>query len=135
MSIPRNWMRIEANNEFCFWLPPALVASDKLSHDSYVRRWESKDVVVHFDYGRFSDPLTLYSRKNSYEAATERIGGYTTTIVSFQRDDGSRFTAAHFPDLGSDQFGRTVKLTLAVDTHPKVPEDVPLKIVRSITFC
>jgi len=128
-------MRIEANNEFCFWLPPALVASDKLSHDSYVRRWESKDVVVHFDYGRFSDPLTLYSRKNSYEAATERIGGYTTTIVSFQRDDGSRFTAAHFPDLGSDQFGRTVKLTLAVDTHPKVPEDVPLKIVRSITFC
>jgi len=134
VSIPRNWMRIEANNKFSFWLPPALVARDVRSHDSYERRWESKDMVVHFDYGRFSDPLTLYSRKNSYEAATERIGSYTTTIVSFQQDDGWRFTAAHFPDLGSDQFGRTVKLTLAVDTNPKVPKDVPLKIVRSITF-
>ena len=127
-------MRIEANNKFSFWLPPTLVARDVQSHDSYMRRWESKDMVVKFDYGRYSDPLTFYSRKNSYEAATERIGGYATKIVSFQRDDDWRFTAAHFPDLGSEQFGRTVKLTLTVDTNPKVPRDVPLKIVRSVTF-
>lgn len=134
MIVPTDWMKVNVNDRFAFWIPPGLVAADAQGIDSYIQRWESEDIIVHFDYGRFSDPLTSYSRKKSYEPTTEQISGYSASIVSFEFDNGWWFTAIHFPDLRRDSFGQVIKLTLVAETSPRVDKEVPLKIVKSVTF-
>jgi len=86
VDIPTDWTEVKVNDKFMFWVPPKLIAVDVRAIDSHVQRWESQDIIVHFDYGRFSDPLTFYSRKKSYETITEQISGYSATIVSFERE-------------------------------------------------
>jgi hypothetical protein len=132
MDIPADWIKIKVNDKFAFWIPPGLAAVRVRGVDSHVQRWETEKIVVHFDFGRFSDPLTLYSRKKSHVVTAEQISGRSATIVSFERDDGWQFTAIHFPDLGKDTSGQVVKLTLVVETDPKVSKEVPLKIVKSV---
>jgi hypothetical protein len=134
MDVPTDWIRIEADGRFTFWLPPGLLEQDTRGIDSYVRRWESQNMLVHFDYGRFSDPLTLYSAQKGYEATTTRVSGYPVRIVSFERDNGWRFTAVHFSDLGQDTAGQVVKLTLVVESSPQVAADWPSKIVKSVVL-
>lgn len=134
MDATIEWTRTETNAGFSFLLPSTLVPSGGQGIDSNIQRWQSKDLAVNYDYGRFSDSLTLYSRKKNYRASTLLLEGYTATLVSFERDDGWRFTGIHFPDLGRDRFDRTIKLTLVVEASAEINEGVSEKILRSICF-
>ena len=134
MSVPTDWKEVRVNDAFVFWIPPDLMPVDVRGPDSLVQRWESADMIVHLDYGRYSDPLTFYSRKKSYESVTKQISGYDGTLISFEREDGWRATAVHFPDVGRDSFGQVLKLTLFVETAPTVSREVPLMLVESVRF-
>lgn len=134
MDLPSDWVQIEAAGTFSFWLPPDLAEVSTRGIDSVVRRWESEDLTALMDYGRFSDPLTEYSAQKSYQETSEQIAGHAARIVSFRQDDGWAFTAVHFPNLGSNASGHTLKLTLVVKSSPQLSQDVPLQIVRSVSF-
>jgi len=134
LDTPSDWIEIEVNDRFSFQLPSILKEVDVKGIDSFVRRWESQDLIVHFDYGLYSDPLTMYTKKKSYEATLDNIGGHSTSIVSFQKEDGWYFMAVHFHDLGRDRWGRIVKLTFIVESSQHVKREVPLRIVKSISF-
>jgi hypothetical protein len=134
MGLPNDWIKIEDNNKFTFWIPPGLREAKIHPIDSHLRRWESENLVVQFDYGQFSDPLTLYSRKGQYKTTNDQISNYAANIISFQRDSGWHFNGAHFPDLGKDSYGHVIKITLTVESGPEVDRELPLKIVRSIRF-
>lgn len=134
MDIPNDWIKVEIADKFRFWLPPFIKEVHTQGIDSFTRKWKSDDFIVYFDYGRFSDPLTLYSRKKSYIIRTDQINIHTVTIVSFKRDNDWNFTGVHFPDLGKDDFGQTMKLTVIVEAAPAANKENPLKIIRSIDF-
>jgi hypothetical protein len=134
MNIPEDWIKVEVAKKFIFWLPPNLIIGHDRGIDSFVQQWKGNNIRIELDYGRFSDPLTLYSRKRSYNAVVDRVGGYVATVVSFQEDDGWNFVGIHFPDLGKDTFGQAVKMTLIMRTDPRIGKQIPLKIIESIEF-
>jgi hypothetical protein len=85
------------------------------SIDSYSRRWKADNIAINFDYGIFSDPLALYSKRKSYRAFDEKIDNNLASVVSFQKEDGCNFIGAYFPDLDKNKFNQTIKLTLVVE--------------------
>jgi hypothetical protein len=129
-----DWIEIEVHDRFSFQLPSNLKEVDIKGIDSFVRRWESQDLIVHFDYGLYSDPLTTYTKKKLYKATLDNIDGHLTSIISFQKEDGWYFMAVHFHDLGRDRWGRIVKLTFIVENSQDAKREVPLRIVKSISF-
>jgi hypothetical protein len=134
MEVYQDWTLVEVDDKFSLRLPASLTKRGTRPIDSDTRRWEGPDLIVHSDYGRFSDPLTTYSRKKSHRAETASIGGDQATIVSFEQDNGWLFTAVHFPNLGEDAFGGILKLTLVVESSPEVDPGVPMRIVTSVRF-
>jgi hypothetical protein len=65
MDIPIDWKRVEVKNICRFSLPPTLTGVNVSGGDSFIRQWEDEHMTVNFDYGHFSDPLTLYSRQRA----------------------------------------------------------------------
>ena len=133
-SMDPGWVTVDVDGKFTFSLPQSLVPAEQRSVDSLVRRWEGEELAVHLDYGRYADPLIFYRRKKGCREATEQIDSHPVFVVEFERDDGWRFTAVHFSDLGSDPFGQTIKLTVVAESGPSIEKDIPLRIVRSIKF-
>ncbi len=133
-STAAGWVTVDADGKFTLSLPASLVPVQQRSVDSLARRWKGEQLVVHFDYGRYADPLIFYRDKKGYRAFTDQIDARPALVVEFERDDGWRFTAAHFADLGPDPFGQTIKLTVVVESGPGVGSDIPFRIVRSVRF-
>jgi uncharacterized protein YijF (DUF1287 family) len=134
VDVPTDWKVVRINNKFSFWIPPSVTEVEGRSIDSYSRRWKGDDITINFDYGLFSDPLTLYSRKKSYQITNEKIDNYSARIVSFQRDNGWSFVGVHFPELGKNKFDQIVKLTLVVESGPKIDKEIGSRIVKSISL-
>jgi hypothetical protein len=133
-SVDAGWDMVDADGKFTFSLPKSLVPVEQRSVDSLVRRWEGKQLAVHFDYGRYADPLITYRDKKGYRGTTAQIDNHPVSVVEFERDHGWRFTAVHFSDLGSDLFGQTVKLTVVAESGPNIEKDIPWRILRSVRF-
>ena len=131
---PENWMKIEVNTQFAFWLPNFMNEVEVQAIDSSVRRWQSKDMIVTFDYGRFSDPLSTYDDQRAYELFETQVSEQQAKIIHFKRDNGWWFTAIHFPFLKKDTFGPALKLTLVVETSPNMGKEISIRILNSITF-
>jgi hypothetical protein len=132
VEIPTDWILIQINNEFSFWIPPSVMEVKGHSIDSYSRHWKGVDIVINFDYGLFSDPLTLYSRNKSYQITNVNINNYAARKVSFQKDNGWNFVGVHFPNLGKNKFGQIIKLTLVVESGPEVDKEIGSRIIKSI---
>ena len=95
--------------------------------------WHSDDLVVRTDYGLFVDPLTGYQNRPNRQEFEESIDGQPARVVAFDQADGSRFTAAHFYDLG--RLGAVPKkLTFVVISSGGRTADEALRITRSIRF-
>ncbi len=127
-----DWKVVRINDTFSFQIPPLVIEVEGRSVDSYSRYWKGDDITINFDYGRFSDPLTLYSRKNSYQITNEKINNYSARIVSFQRENGWNFIGVHFQALGKNKFDQIIKLTLVVETGPKIDKEIGSRIIKSI---
>jgi uncharacterized protein YijF (DUF1287 family) len=134
VDVPTDWIIVRINNKFNFWIPPSVIEVEGRSIDSYSRRWKGDDIAINFDYGPFSDPLTLYSRKKSYQITNEKIDNYSARIVSFQKDNDWNFVGIHFPDLGKNKFDQIIKLTLVVESGPKIDKEIGSRIAKSISL-
>lgn len=132
VNVPTDWIKIQVNNIFSFWVPSSVKEVESRSIDSYSRRWKGDDIVLNIDYGPFSDPLTLYSRKKSYQITSKNIENYPARIVSFEKDSGWNFVGVHFSDLGRNKFDQIIKLTLVVESAPKIDKEIGSRIVKSI---
>ena len=126
-----NWINVDAE-DFSFSIPERLSEVPTKGLDSAVRRWESSDITIQSDYGRFSDPLDSYTAFEAYQETSDRIDGRATKIVSFQQDNGWNFTAVHFPDAGTAAEGKINKLTIVVEASPQIDAEIPLQNVRSV---
>ena len=127
-----DWIQVQISDRFSFSIPPFVREVEGESIDSYSRRWKGDDIAINIDYGIFSDPLTLYSKKKSYRVFDEKIDNNLARIVSFQKEDGWNFIGIHFPDLGKNKFNQTIKLTLVVEVSPKMDNQIGFKIIKSI---
>jgi hypothetical protein len=97
--------------------------------DSKAAAWEGSDLQVVVDEGPLADPLTLYDERPDALVSEETIGGRTARVVSFTLEDGAPFAAAHFPAEEA-----TDPLTISVTGRGEQGEDVPLQVLRSVTF-
>lgn len=128
----RNWIQVQITDKCSFMVPPALVEVKARSIDSHSRGWKGNGITVNFDYGLFSDPLTLYSNKLSFHISEEKIDGLQARIVWFQKDDGWNIIGIHFLDLGKNNYNQTIKLTVVVEIGPNVDKEIGFRIIKSV---
>ena len=74
----------------------------------------------------------MYSRKKSYQITSKNIDDYPARMVSFEKDNGWNFVGVHFSDLGRNKFDQIIKLTLVVESAPKINKEIGSRIVKSI---
>ena len=123
---------VEFGGTFTFSVPTDVVEVETQGIDSDVAHWEGGGITVRVDSGLFSDSLTSYA--DHPNMAYEDIGGRAARFVSFDRDDGTRFAAAHFHAVTeNEQVGR-VTITVVVETDREVESGTGEEIIRSIEF-
>lgn len=121
------WKEVGFAGTFRFSVPADVVEVTAHGIDSDVAHWEGGGITVRVDSGLFSDPLTSYANHPGM------LGGRPARLVSFDRDDGSRFAAAHFLEkTGESAGGGTI--TVVVETDRGVEPEVGAEILRSIEF-
>jgi hypothetical protein len=64
----------------------------------------------------------------------EKTDNYSARIVSFEKDNGWNFVGVHFPDLGKNKFDQIIKLTLVVESAPKIDKEIGSRIVKSTSL-
>ncbi len=133
MSSDRQWHEITVGNLLVFSSPVELTPASTQGIDSAVGEWHGDDLLVRTDYGLFADQLTGYQKRANRQAFEEAIDGQPARVVAFDEPDGSRFTAAHFHDLGRLGAGPK-KLTFVVISRGSRSADEALRIIRSIRF-
>lgn len=101
--------------------------------DTAFAEWQGDGLVVRADYGLFVDPLTGHRSRAGTQLSEETIDGRAARVLAADQPDGSRFTAAHFPDLSGPD-GRSAKLTFVVITSGQRTAEEALEIIRSLRF-
>jgi hypothetical protein len=126
-----DWKEVGFAGTFRFSVPADVVEITAHGIDSDVAHWEGGGITVRVDSGLFSDPLTSYA--NHPGTLDDVICGRPARLVSFDRDDGSRFAAAHFLEKTGEPAGRGT-ITVVVETDRGVEPEVGAEILRSIEF-
>ncbi len=117
-----------------FSSPVELTAASAQGYDTAVGEWHGEDLVVRTDYGLFADPLTGYQKRSNRQTFEESIDGLPARGVAFDEENGTRFTAVHFHDLGPLGAATKNKLTFVVISSGSRTADEALRIVKSIRF-
>jgi hypothetical protein len=133
MSNGQQWREVRVGDTLTFSAPAGLEPTSARGMDTDFGEWRGHDLSVRVDAGLFVDPLTRYGSQPNVRALDESIDGQRARIVTFDQSDGSRFTAAHFPDL-QDVAGGSRKLTFVVISSGDRSADEAMRIVRSIRF-
>jgi hypothetical protein len=123
----KSWSRIDAG-KFHFLLPSDFREVKVQPIDSYVRCFQTRDssIIVSFDWGSFSDPLTDNYASRQTESCSEQIGGRMARVVTSAPGDRPRmrYIAAaawrdvtpgtHLTMFGSTTNRRGVRKLLAI---------------------
>jgi hypothetical protein len=133
MSNGQQWSDVRVGDMFTFSAPAGLEPTSARGMDTDFGEWRGGDLLVRIDAGLFVDPLASYGSKPNVRAFDEAIDGQRARLVTFDQPDGSRFTAAHFPDVPNAAGGRK-KLTFVVISSGERSADDAMRIVRSIRF-
>lgn len=133
MSNDQQWRDVRSSDKVMFSAPVELTPTSARGTDTDFSEWHGDDLIVRVDAGLFSDPLTRYQSKANVRQLDESIDGQRARVVTYDQPDGSRFTAAHFPDL-QNAAGGARKLTIVVISSGDRTADDALQIVRSIRF-
>lgn len=133
MSNGQQWREVRVGDTLTFSAPSGLELTSARGMDTDFGEWREDDLLVRVDAGLFVDPLTRYGSQPNVRAFDESIDGQRARIVTFDQPDGSRFTAAHFPDL-QNAAGGSKKLTFVVISSGDRSADEAMRIVRSIRF-
>src|SRR5262245_35942886 len=113
MSNGQEWHKVLVGDRLTFSAPSELKSTSARGADTDFSELHGDDLTVRVDAGLFSDPLTRYQSKPNVRQFDESIDGQRARVVTYDQPDGSRFTAAHFPDL-QNAAGGAKKLTLVV---------------------
>jgi hypothetical protein len=132
MSNGQQWRDVRVGDRLTFSAPIDLTSTSARGTDTDFSEWHGDGLTVRVDAGLFSDPLTRYQSKPNVRQRDESIDGQAARVVTYDQPDGSRFTAAHFPEL--QNAGGAKKLTVAVISSGDRSADEALRIVRSIRF-
>jgi len=133
MSPNQSWHDVAVGKLLVFASPVQLASAEVTGIDSAVGEWRGEGLLVRTDYGLFVDPLTGYQSRPGSRIVQELIDGRRARIVAFDQDDGSRFTAAHFADLGVRDRAPE-KLTFVVISRGARTAEEALRMIRSIRF-
>lgn len=120
------WKRLDAG-AFSLYAPPGWEFHQKQGIDSYVGEFSGESILLHFDYGLYSNPLEE-EKPPKYTVTHEQIGGKKAKIVSPQTD-GKGLTAIYFPRVKERD-----KLCVWANDLTETQQALVLKILRTIQF-
>jgi len=109
---PVDWKRIDAG-PFYFFAPADIrdATAPGIAYDSYAREFVGQALVLHFDYGQWSNDLNY--DYPSFRAHQETIGGKPAKMVSFIAPPAKEFRyenfrAVYFVDTGKPNMHLTM---------------------------
>jgi hypothetical protein len=133
-KLRQGWDRINANDQFIFYLPQNMPKQDTHGIDSHVEEYRNKNMRVSFDYGIYSDPLDGYSMEPEYKEIKEVISGREVKIVYFKptsfASEYKYFAGVHFPYV--EESG--IKLTMIAEFNDEKDWEIAQTIFRWIYF-
>ena len=134
MTSNNQWQNIKFKEILTLSLPPGVAISDSQGVDSSFVRWQGAGITISIDYGLFVDRLNAYENRPHYRQSVTLIDGYPARVVSFDRADGSHFTALHFQQLPASLSTSGNKLTLILELSSEMSPNLSNKIIQSIQF-
>jgi hypothetical protein len=120
------WVKLEAG-AFSLYAPPGWQFHKEQGIDSYVGKFTGDGIVLHFDYGLYSNPLDEATAPK-YTVTHEEIEGRKAKIVS-PRVPGTRLTAVYFSKVRDSD-----KLCVWANYLTEAQQTLVLKILRTIRF-
>lgn len=109
--------QLAGGSAFRLLLPPPVRQRAVSSIDSEVGGWQSSTMVLYFDYGAYSNPLTDDMPATTVACALS-IGGHPARIVAYQLGDSLFVAGVHWGDLGETELGKT-RLTITGNSHTR----------------
>lgn len=125
-GIPDGWVKVEAG-AFSIQAPLGWEFHELQGEYSYVGKFTGNGVALHFDFGRYSNPLDDY-QEPTYVVAHELVGGYKAKIVS-PRVPGHGLTAIYFPRVPHSK-----KLCVWGKDLTSTQQELVLRIFETIRF-
>lgn len=126
------WSKVNATY-FEFSLPDNFKKVARHGEDSYVGEYQSKTVLLSFDYGQYSNSLQKLDSYREYFEQTEVIHGHKAKIVTYTKSNTEFVIAIHFPK-GGRPYKSGNALTIISICRSKQDYDVVQKIYSSIKF-
>ena len=123
---PNDWLKLEAG-AFSIHAPPGWEFHKRQGIDSYVGEFAGDDVMVRFDFGRYSNPLDK-EHEPTYIVTQEVVGGYRAKIVN-PRTSGHGITGVYFRRVTGSN-----RLCLWGEDLTETQQELALQIFRTIRF-
>lgn len=122
----KGWGTLDAG-AFALSAPQGWEFHEEQGIDSYVGKFAGDGIKLHFDYGRYSNPLNDATAPK-YTISDEKVGGRKAKIVS-PRSPGTGLTAIYSSKVkGSD------RLCVWANDLTDAQQALVLKILRTIRF-
>jgi len=116
---------------FSFYAPPDMKSLPVQGVDSFVGEYHGDSITLHFDYGRFSNPLENRDGTgvSEYSSQVELIGGKNAKVVSLH-SYGEKLVGVYFPSAG----GEGIRLTVTATGKTPSDYETAKTIFRTIQF-
>ena len=141
--LPQDWKRIDAKGKFTFFVPPDMEAEAVQGTDSYVGQYRSNSMRLYFDYGWWSVDLCdarYTEQKPEHTDVPTQIGGQRARLLTFSEphpkmdQEFSYVTVVCFADLGTEEPGQKILLTMWANGKGRAEQQIAAKIFQSIQF-
>ena len=124
------WVRIRADSDFSFLLPPGFHENKVVPIDSYVRGFESENSTLTLDYGRYSADLRgTADTSDAHLECPARIGGHDAVVVLSWPDRIAYNVGASWRDVKPG-----VHLWMGGAANTPAGQRTLLTVLRSVRF-
>jgi hypothetical protein len=128
---PTGWQEIETGT-FSLYIPPGWRFRKLQGFDSHVGEFFGDGVVLNFDFGQYSDPLSE-DDEPSYVVSHLVIDGMAAKTVS-SRNPGHGITGVYFPSVSPPDSLSRDSLSIVSQDLTAAEQEVVLGIFRTIHF-
>jgi hypothetical protein len=126
---PTGWQKLETG-AFSLYGPPGWELRKRQGFDSYVAELAGDGMVLSFDFGRYSNPLSD-AQEPSYVIVYEVVHGVNAKIVS-PKKPGQGITGIYFPSVPTAEIGN--KLCLVGYDLTAAQQETALRMFQTIRF-
>ena len=126
------WRTFEVPTAFEFDAPCSMTGGPLQGVDSLVGNYSADGIVMYYDYGSFSSPLTEWNGHDEYARKATVVDGRAAEIVT-ARDpaDALGFLAGLVIPQAR---GESVRLTLYANASDATRRDLVVRIFETVTF-